>query len=101
MIFTLRRSNSGSLFARKVVNRFRVVKTGREYLTLSAYPESYGDLSTIKAPISECYTDLEDAKAAADGKAAELIAQIVTLVEKLKAPAAVCDQTRELTPFTE
>lgn len=80
----------------KDIIRCRVVKLGREYLSVSAYPKSYGDSGAVKVPKSECYTELDDAKREADSRANELIASLNTAVRELKEKAKVHDRLDEV-----
>lgn len=69
----------------KCVLRLPVVKITGKYVTCSDYGMH------VKFLAADCFATLEEAEVECEGRASELVAQLVRCVEELKKPARLID----------
>lgn len=92
--------NYKSFHVNKTILKCRVIKTTAKQLTVSHFPECYGDTGLVRIPLKECFTELEDAHKEADMLANEMITELSKAISCLKCPADVENKLEEAKEYS-
>lgn len=71
-----------TVYVHKNVVKYKVLRTGREYMHLSAFAHSTSE--DLKVPIAMCFTELEDAKKLCNKMAEAKVEQLQLTIKELQ-----------------